>query len=284
MNQSPLVAVRSTTRQLKQPDLRTPERALSVIAGSLLLINALRRGGPSGWLQAVAGAYSLIRGVSGNCPLKRVLKETPFEQHFQHTHGWKASEAISRSVTIARPLDEVFEFLKQPQNIGPLIPWVDTLESLDPHTSKWTVRGPLGRTINWTLHLDEFQEDSILRWHTVPAGKWQHDITAQLKPAPASRGTELKVVAVCEPAGGPLGYALASAVSSFSDKALLNLLGTIKQQLETGEVSTNEMRAQEVRDFIFLHAHTHENGETSHSQRDDVAEPQPQPEIERGNI
>lgn len=253
-SQAPLIAAKSTPYRIHHPDIAPPERTLSVLAGSLLLINALRSGGISGALQAALGAYCVYRGASGNCVIQRKLTPTPFEQQFQSTHGWKASEAVTRSVTIAKPLEQVLEFIKQPQNIGPLIPWVDTLEAIDDHTSKWTVRGPLGRTLTWTLKMDEPSDGTTLRWRTVPAGSWQHEISVYLKNAPGHRGTEVKVIAVCEPAGGKLGYALASAVGAFSEKALLNLLTSLKQQMETDEVTTNQMRSSEIRDFLFLHA------------------------------
>lgn len=253
MSEFPLIAAKTTTEQLHQPDIGPPERTLSALAGSALLVNALRVGGVSGVFQAALGAYCLYRGASGHCVIKRKLAPTPFEEYFQREHGWKASEAVTRSVTIARPLEEVLEFLKQPKDIGPLIPWVDTIEALDDHTSKWTAHGPLDQSLTWTLEMEETDDSTALHWRTLPAGKWQHVIDAHLKKAPGNRGTEVKLVVVCEPAAGKFGYALASAISAFSDKAILNLLGSLKQQLETGEVSTNQMRSSETRDFIFLH-------------------------------
>ncbi|RMT77213.1 YgaP-like transmembrane domain [Pseudomonas viridiflava] len=285
MNQSPLVAVKSTTWRVNHPDLKTTERVVSIAAGSLLLVTALRRGGLIGLLGAAAGAYGVLRGVSGRCAVKRKLASTPFEHQFQNAHGWKASEAISRSVTIGKPMSEIRAFLEQPQNIGPLIPWVDSIEAIDTETSRWTVRGPLGRTLNWTLQRSPSSEHDSLHWQTLPAGKWQHNISASLKPAPGNRGTELKVIVVCEPSGGDLGHALAKAISAFSDKALLNLLSNLKQQLETGEVSTNQMRASEVRDFMFLHGQATDASASSpeHEQPDVMAVQRSQPQLERGN-
>lgn len=253
MSDYPLIATKTTTYRLHHPDIGPPERTLSALAGGALLVNALRSGGVSGALQAVLGAYCLYRGASGHCIIQRKLKPTPFEQQFQRSHGWQASEAITRSVTVAKPLEEVLDFLKQPVNIGPLIPWVDTIEAIDERTSKWTAHGPMDQTLTWTLQMEDTDDTASLQWRTLPEGKWQHVVTAQLKKAPGNRGTEVKLVVVCEPAGGKFGYALASAISAFSDKAVLNLLGSLKQQLETGEVSTNQMRSTETRDFMFLH-------------------------------
>ena len=60
-------------------------------------------------------------------------------------------------------------------------------------------------------------------------------------------------------------------------------MSNLKQHLETGEVSTNQMRASEVRDFLFLHGQTTGTPEPAHEQPEVAALPRPQPLLERGN-
>jgi len=82
-----------------------------------------------------------------------------------------------------------------------------------------------------------------LQWDTAYQGPWKHRIEASFSDAPQDRGTEVKVVLAVEPYPGSAAYALATAISKFSDRALLNLLRQVKQQLETGEVATNSMHS-----------------------------------------
>jgi uncharacterized membrane protein len=251
-----LVATHSHPAAKHGPNLGSSERALSIAIGVTLLANGFRTGGVGGILQVSLGALGLIRGASGHCAVKKALTHTPFEEAFQQEHGWKNSEAVSRSITIGKPRGEVFAFMKKPQNIGDLIPWVETVEWTGDTSSRWTATPALGRKMQCNLQLQEQQPDSLLRWDTGPESMWQHDISVHFNDAPAGRGTEVKAVIVGKPAMGKIGYAASSAIALFTDKALLHLLHSVKQQLETGEVSTNNMQPDPSPDFFYLHPHT----------------------------
>jgi uncharacterized membrane protein len=251
MTEHHLIATRSYPGQ---PDshLEPAERTLSLALGGALVFTGLHSSGLGRWLQIGLGAYGLFRGASGTCPLKAAVTPTPFEEEFQLLHGWKSSEAITRSVTINKPRAEVLAFFKAPQNIGPLIPWVDSVEALSADTSVWKASAPLNRTLQWTLSLSH-EDQNALRWTTGADTAWQHEVTASFKEAPGGRGTEVKVVVVGRPPLGKIGYAVASATAQFTDKALLNLMHSVKQQLETGEVSTSHMRPDNAPDFFYVH-------------------------------
>lgn len=255
MIEYPLIATRSELSQAHEPNLKPLERAICVATGGALLVNGLRKGGLSGIIQACLGAYGLMRGASGNCALKKAITHTPFEEEFQHEHGWKHSEAVSRSITVRKPRAEVIAFIREPENIGRLMHWVDSVKSTGQNTSIWTAHVPLGGELQWNLKLEEARDD-LLRWTTGPDSRWQHEISVHIKEAPASRGTEVKVVVVGKPPLGIIGYAAAAAISQFTDKALLNVLHSIKQQLETGEVSTNQFRPDQSRDAFYLRQDT----------------------------
>lgn len=140
MSEQPLIATHAQ-QQIAPPGTMTPmERGLSLTAGTALVTNGLRRGGLGGLVQIVAGAYGVLRGATGHCALKQALTPTPFEQRFSAEHDWPISEALSRSVTISRPLDEVRDFLAQPEKVGALLRWVESVESLGPDRTCWTVR------------------------------------------------------------------------------------------------------------------------------------------------
>lgn len=253
MAEHPLIATH-TDQQVAHPGAMTAiERGLSLSAGTALMLNGTRRGGLGGVLQMFAGAYGLFRGATGHCALKQALTPTPFEQRFSAEHGWPVSEAISRSVTINCPLDQVRSFITQPEKVGPLLRWVESVEVLGPDKTCWTVRAPLGRRLQWTLISVPTDEPNSLHWRTPDQKRWQHDVSVQLSNAPGGRGTQVKAVVVCKPSLGRLGYGVARAISAFSDKALLNALQAVKQQLETGEVATSRLRPDDDNDFFYVH-------------------------------
>jgi uncharacterized membrane protein len=265
VNQQQLIATHSHPDATHGPNLGSPERALSIAIGAAVLINGLRIGGAGGILQVALGTLGLIRGASGHCAVKKALTPTPFEEVFQQEHGWKNSEAVTRSITIGKPRSDVFAFFKEPQNIGELIPWVNTVERTGDRSSRWTATTAMGRKLQCNLELQEQQPDTLLRWDTGVDSMWRHDMALHFSDAPGDRGTEVKAVIVGKPGLGKLGYAAALAIAGFTDKALLNLLHSIKQRLETGEVSTNHLQPEPSADFFYLHPHTDEAAMTQRS-------------------
>jgi len=256
MPEQPLIASRTDPRTCVSGAMTSFERGVSLTAGTALIVNGLRRGGISGALQAAIGAYGLFRGTTGQCALKRALTPTPFEEHFSAEHHWPISEALTRSVTINRPLEDIKAFIAKPGNVGPLLRWVDSVEEVGADTTCWTVRAPAGRRLHWTLIRVESQDENTLNWRTPDQSRWQHDVSVHISEAPTGRGTQVKVIVVCKPSLGKVGYGLARAISVFSDKALLNALQAIKQHLETGEVATNRLHPDDDPDFFYLHAET----------------------------
>ncbi len=254
MPEHPLVATHTDNHNGPRGAMTPAERRLSVGGGAALLLHGWYKGGLSGALQVAAGAYAVLRGATGHCALKQALTPTPFEQRFSVEHDWPVSEAIMRSITINRPLDEVREFIQAEKNVGPLLRWVDRVEETGPDTTRWTLRAPAGRQVRCTLTRTASTQDAhTLQWKTPDGSPWQHVVSVALAPAPAGRGTQLKAVVICKPTLGTLGYGLARAIGLFTDKALLNALRAIKQQLETGEVTTNRLRPDDDRDFFYVH-------------------------------
>ncbi|MDU9022952.1 SRPBCC family protein [Pseudomonas corrugata] len=249
----PLVAGRAAVPSPSHPNLGMPERAVSLLAGTLLIATGLRQGGLRGWPQVLLGACAAWRAYSGACRVKQALTHSPFEQAFEQDRGWDSSKVISRSITIGKPREGVFAFCRNPANLGALVPWVDTIEQTGERTYRWEVHGPRDKILYCDLEQSEPKEGRKLHWVAAPGTRFKHDIQMHFSDAPTGRGTQIKIIVACQPCFGAAGYALAAAISRFSDKALLHLLRSIKQQLETGEVITNRIRPRGEKDFLFIH-------------------------------
>jgi uncharacterized membrane protein len=212
------------------PHLRAPGRMLSLTAGLLLTANGLRQGGLKGGLQILMGASAAYWGYSGQCPLKTAQGHCP-----------------PRSISVGRPRAEVFAFCRDPLNLGALIPWIESIEELAEHTYRWTAFGSLGRPVHWTLVEEVVEEDRQLRWSTRFHGPWQHEVCIQFRDSPGNRSTDIEVSIACQLAQQTPGAALISALSRFSDKALVNVLNRVKQFLESGPVRLNAPSADKYR-------------------------------------
>lgn len=234
----PLTATRRYPEQVGAPNLGRAERALSLLGGGALLVNGLREGGVGGLLQAGFGALLAWRGASGHCRLKQATTASPLEQRLQRHYGWRNLEALSRSVTIARPRHEVFQRLAEPEGLTPVLGGVERIESLGDSRYRWTFGAPLGKALDLTLRLEERRDGERLVWMTEDARWLPHRCTLSFVDAPHGRGTELRVLLACEPPAGRVGYAAASLFGRVSGNLLMRELRRLKQYLETGEIPT----------------------------------------------
>ena len=248
-NRPPLAATHTVAPTRRHPNLGPSERLLSLSVGLALILNGLRRPSAAGLAQIALGTGAAWRGYTGVCQLTHALDHTAYEHFIEHSLDWRSSKAVTRSVTIRQPRNAVFRFFLQPQKVGSLIPWVEHVEALDEHGSRWTAHASLPKPLSWTMKQNVIAPDQAIQWDTAYQGPWKHRIEATFTDAPQGRGTEVKVVLACEPYPGSTAYALASAIARFSDRALFDLLRQIKQQLETGEVATNHRQHAEVVDF-----------------------------------
>jgi uncharacterized membrane protein len=63
--------------------------------------------------------------------------------------------AIEATVVIRRPVDDVFGFYSDFTNLPRFLGDVMAVELIGPTTSRWTIQGPLGIEVKWTVEMTE---------------------------------------------------------------------------------------------------------------------------------
>ncbi|TWI50926.1 putative membrane protein [Pseudomonas duriflava] len=233
----PLAATHTEQQNLDQPNVQGAERAASLVGGGLLLLGGLRRGGLLGLAQAALGAMVTARGVTGRCKAKQALTPSPFESQLQQEYGWTNAEAISRTITIGKPREEVYAFVRSVENLPLVLRRVERVQQMDTTHYHWIALGPQNRTVEWDAHIEQDVPNEKIVWSTESTAYMQHKGTLLFKDAPNGLGTELQVILACEPPAGTVGYAAASLISQFSGRELNLDLRRLKQLLETGEIT-----------------------------------------------
>jgi uncharacterized membrane protein len=125
-------------------------------------------------------------------------------------------QLIARTMTIARPIEEVLALLQRPDMLARAIDGGE----------------PGGLVIEQT-------SGSIVTWHTPPQDEERHSGRIELRPAPAGRGTEITVTLTTE-ARGPLTRAMEKLTGKDPRIHARRTLRRFKQLLETGEMATSE--------------------------------------------
>ena len=236
--EQPLAATH-TTLDAHRHNVTGLERVLSLIGGGLLLGNGLRQGGIGGWAQVLFGGFLAARGISQHCPIKESLSPSPWEEQLRREYGWHNLEACMRNVTVGKPRNEVFDFLRDTTKLAEVLERVQRLEQIEPNRFRWSVEGPLGKPLQSFARLEEVRDNQQLAWVSEADAWLPLRCTISLADAPQARGTEIKVVLASEPPAGVLGYAGASLLTPLLGGLLTRELRRIKQYLETGEVAVS---------------------------------------------
>lgn len=209
-------------------NLTTDERWGSIFLGTASLLAALRAHSPFRVLLALNGGYLVYRAVTGNSPLYQLLGVRAKENavHVRHTF------------TINRPLEEVYAFWRNFENLPRFMYHLESVTSLDERRSHWMVKAPLGQSVEWDAEITEERENEVIAWESLPGAMIQNWGMVRFKQAPPGRGTEVIVELSYEPPAGSLGAAVATLLGKGPAHQVQEDIRRFKQMMETGEVPT----------------------------------------------
>jgi uncharacterized membrane protein len=147
---------------------------------------------------------------------------------------------VERSVTINRPVDEVYRFWKDFENFPRFMRHVQSVDMLGGNLSRWRVSAPAGLTVEWKAEMVDDRDGERVAWRSTPDSTIQNSGIVQFKAAPGARGTELRVQLEYLPPAGHLGRSVAWLFGEEPDQQLNDDLRRFKQLMETGEIPLSD--------------------------------------------
>ena len=139
------------------------------------------------------------------------------------------------TVIIQRPVDEVFSFYRDFKNLPAFLGDVMAVETLSPLKSRWTVQGPLGIRVNWTVKITEERTNELIRFETLSASALKTRWEIHFAPGPAAGQTEVREV-MAVPLGR-VGLAVLALIGKIPAGEVPSNLHRLKQLLEEGTVT-----------------------------------------------
>ncbi len=244
-SQPSLLSMRSASAKPGVPNLNGVERLFSGFMGGWLVARGLRKGGVFGLLELAAGGMAIARGGSGQCNAKRALSPTLYENQVADEHHWGRARALSKSITVNRPREEVYRYWRDFSNMPTFMEFIERVEARDDHHAHWVARVPmLDKPIEWDTYVTEDIPGERLAWMSEPTAPVRNLGWVTFRDAPNGSGTEIQAVVAHEVPGGQLGYALARGVSTFTGFKAEQNLRRFKQLMETGEISTGQVNRE----------------------------------------
>ncbi len=150
---------------------------------------------------------------------------------------------VRRTVTIAVTPERAYDFWRALPNLPRFMPRLESVEELGAGRSRWRVRGPLGKTLQWEAEIVDERPNERLRWRSVAGAEVSHHGEVRFRPAPGRRGVEVTVDLSYLPPGGELGRAAAFFSTEAIGIELERDLQRLKQLLELGEIVQSDASA-----------------------------------------
>jgi uncharacterized membrane protein len=140
-------------------------------------------------------------------------------------------DTIDATITIRRPVEEVFAFYRDFRNLPRFLGDVVAVEPIDSIRSRWTIVGPLGIRAHWTTRVTEERPNALIRYEVGMGSSWEIHFTPGASPG----STDVREI-VRTPFGKVWRAALMLIGKSPVEEVSANLQ-RLKQLLETGHVT-----------------------------------------------
>jgi len=163
--------------------------------------------------------------------------------HGQMTDA-KGNSIVGRSVTINKPVGELFAFFRDFANLPSFMENVERIDVLDGKRSHWVVKGPARTTYEWDALVTDEVQDQYIAWSSQPGADVDNSGRVEFRDAGA-RGTVVTATILYDPPGGVVGKLIAKMFQREPAIQARRDLRRFKQLMETGEIATAAMNPKQ---------------------------------------
>jgi uncharacterized membrane protein len=217
------------------------ERWASMAAGAVLAAYGLSKRRGSGWLLAMMGGVLLQRGFSGHCNIYQALglNTAGDRSDTRRALGGSAGVNVNESVTINRPIEELYHFWRNLENLPRFMRHLESVERVTDTLSRWRAHGPAGTTVEWNAEIINEVRNQVIGWRSIEGSDVVSAGSVNFDDAGQGRGTHVRVRLQYSPPGGKIGAAIAKLMGRDAATEIREDLRRFKQLVESGEIAGN---------------------------------------------
>lgn len=216
----------------------------------------------------VAGLAGLMlaAGAGAYLSTRKDKRHTSPDDAPGHTarRGFGAYDVVGRTVTIARPREELFAFWRDFENLAT---FMENIVSVKPTGADgravWTILAPAGRTVEVETEIVREEPGELIAWRSVPGSQIDTEGRVTFTDAPGERGTRVGVRVAYKPPAGELGRVVAKLFMREPEIQARHDLKRFKMLMEAGEIATSARRKDQTRAAKQEQAPAYKNEETA---------------------
>jgi uncharacterized membrane protein len=179
-----------------------------------------------------------------DAPLSTSKRHDAVTDATQDLADGKGSSIVARAVTINRPIGELFAYFRDFANLPTFMENVERIEVLDQRHSHWVVKGPAGKSYEWTSAITDEVPDRLIAWSSEDGADVPNSGRVEFRDAGA-RGTVVTATILYDPPGGVIGKLIAKMFQREPAIQARRDLRRFKQLMETGEIATAAMNRKQ---------------------------------------
>jgi uncharacterized membrane protein len=188
------------------------------------------------------GALLLRRGLSGHCDTYELLgiNTAGTGQDTRRALGGRAGVNVEESVTINQPVELLYRFWRNLENLPRFMRHLDSVERMTDTLSRWRAIGPGGTVYEWNAEIINEVPNKLIAWRSNDGSDVVSAGSVHFEDAGPGRGTRVRVRLQYSPPGGRVGAVVAKLMGSDPATEIGEDLRQFKQLLETGELPTTQ--------------------------------------------
>jgi uncharacterized membrane protein len=148
-------------------------------------------------------------------------------------------ELVGKTVTIGKPAQELYDRWRNFTRFPDFMDNVERVTTNGDGTSTWTIKAPLGSSVEVVTRITEDQPGRTIGWASTPESQIETEGRVEFTDAGPGRGTAVRLTMRYKPPGGVIGKTFAKVFQREPDLQARRDLRRFKQLMETGEVTTN---------------------------------------------
>lgn len=185
-----------------------------------------------------AAAFLLARRTgSAGAPLEN-MSDAPDYVWRRGTQRYDQN-ILGNTVTVGRPRQQLYDEWRDFTRFPKFMENVEKVEKLDENRSCWTIKAPLGSSVEVVTKIIEDEPGKAIAWQSEPDSDIETDGRVEFIDAPPERGTYVRLTMRYSPPGGIIGKGLAKLFQREPKIQSRRDLHRFKSLMETGEVATN---------------------------------------------
>lgn len=220
-----------------------PERWISTVGGTGMVIYGLKTRGLLGLALGAIGGALIYRGVSGHCPGYSAMGINPAaDDHSRASldHGIK----IEESIFVAADPVTLFQYWRELSNLPRVMRHLKSVSEMGDKRSHWVARGPMDTDVEWDAEIINEHENELIAWRSLPGSTVANAGSVRFTKDQTGAGTTIKVSLLYHPPAGRLGNWISSMLGEDPSEQIARDLRRFKLMAEAGSLNGAAMNSR----------------------------------------